>query len=381
MKRIVSFIGTRPEAIKMAPVVHALRQSRELEAVVVTTGQHREMLQQVINLFAIPVHHDLAVMQPNQTLASLTARLAAGMGNLLAEIRPAMVLAQGDTTTTFMASLSAFYQQIPFGHVEAGLRTGDLFAPFPEEANRRLTTSLTALHFPPTEESRQNLLREGVSDDCITVTGNTVIDALQMEVRQQELPDIRQRIDQAMAHTLGPGWSDRPFVLITGHRRENFGSGFDEICKAIGELAARFPGHQFIYPVHLNPNVQRPVHGFLGGRSNIRLIVPQDYRCFIALLRHCKIVLTDSGGVQEEGPSLGKPVLVMRDKTERPEGVAAGTVRLVGADAARIVASVTELLTDADSFRRMAEATNPYGDGHAAPRIVNRILDYFSLRS
>ena len=224
-------------------------------------------------------------------------------------------------------------------------------------------------------------MREGVSDDCITVTGNTVIDALQMEVRQQELPDIRQRIDQAMAHTLGPGWSDRPFVLITGHRRENFGSGFDEICKAIGELAARFPGHQFIYPVHLNPNVQRPVHGFLGGRSNIRLIVPQDYRCFIALLRHCKIVLTDSGGVQEEGPSLGKPVLVMRDKTERPEGVAAGTVRLVGADAARIVASVTELLTDADSFRRMAEATNPYGDGHAAPRIVNRILDYFSLRS
>jgi UDP-N-acetylglucosamine 2-epimerase (non-hydrolysing) len=378
MKKIVAFIGTRPEAIKMAPVVHALRQTAGMEVIVVASGQHREMLQQVVDLFAIPVHHDLAVMEPNQTLASLTARLVTGMSDLIAKLQPSMTLAQGDTTTTFVAALASFYHQIPFGHVEAGLRTGDIFAPFPEEANRRLTTPLTALHFPPTEVSRQNLLREGVPDNRITVTGNTVIDALQMEVRAQTSPDVEREINQFMSGILGANWASQEFLLITGHRRENFGDGFDEICKAIGELAARFPAYQLIYPVHLNPNVQRPVYQYLNGRSNIRLIAPLDYRHFIALLRRCKLVLTDSGGVQEEAPSLGKPVLVMRQTTERPEGVEAGTVRLVGADAGRIVANITTLLTDPDSFRKMAQAVNPYGDGHAAPRIVNRIQTYFA---
>ena len=376
MKKVAVFIGTRPEGIKMAPVIHALRRTPGLVPVVVSTGQHREMLQQVVDLFGIHVDHDLAVMQPNQTLASLTARLITRIDELLTTLTPDMALVQGDTTTVLAAALCCFYRRIPIGHVEAGLRTGDMLAPFPEEANRRLAGPLVTLHFPPTEFGRQNLLREGVPEDRILVTGNTVIDALQMEVAQQNEPTLRDTIHQQLAADLGADWDRVPYVLITGHRRENFGQGFAQICLALRELATRFPTTRFIYPVHLNPNVQKPVYDALGATPNIRLIKPCDYRLFVALMKHSRLVLTDSGGVQEEAPGLGKPVLVMRDTTERPEGVTAGTVKLVGSDAQRIVAEVSRLLTDAAAYRAMSEATNPYGDGHAAQRIADRVAAY-----
>jgi UDP-N-acetylglucosamine 2-epimerase (non-hydrolysing) len=371
MKRILLLVGTRPEAIKMAPVIKAVRDAPDMEAVVVSTGQHRELLQQVIDLFEIEIHHNLAVMQPSQTLESLTASLITSIGNLMRKVKPALALAQGDTTTAFVASLASFYQRIPFGHVEAGLRTGNLQAPFPEEANRRLISVLATLHFAPTDIGRANLLREGISPERVLVTGNTVIDALLMEVRAQQSPANVKKIERSMVQSMGSDWATHPFVLITGHRRENFGPGFAEICAAIAELAARFPTHRFVYPVHPNPNVQRPVYNLLGKKPNIRLIPAVDYRTFIAMLRKCALVLTDSGGVQEEAPSLGKPVLVMRETTERPEGVRAGTVRLVGASAKRIVSSVSELLRDTQAYQKMSEAVNPYGDGRAAPRIVN----------
>ena len=378
MKRVAVFFGTRPEAIKMAPVVKALQKAADVDAVVVSTGQHREMLEQVVDLFQINVDHSLDVMRPNQTLASLTARLMQAIDALLNEIECDFCLTQGDTTTTFVASLASFYRRIPVGHVEAGLRTGNIYSPFPEEVNRRLVSSIAALHFPPTEISRQNLLREGILDRAICVTGNTVVDALQLELEQRSDPAIEKNIRAQLASELGGGWWQRPYVLVTGHRRENFGTGFDEICKALAELSQRFPDHEFIYPVHLNPNVQGPVYERLGQQKRVRLIAPQPYRPFVALMRSCRLVLTDSGGIQEEAPSLGKPVLVMRDTTERPEGVDAGTVKLVGADATRIVDSVSELLTDNAAYRRMSEAVNPYGDGHASERIVkavNRFLD------
>jgi UDP-N-acetylglucosamine 2-epimerase (non-hydrolysing) len=378
MKTIAIFIGTRPEAIKMAPVIAAFASSGDFRPIVVSSGQHREMLQQVIELFDIRVDHDLAVMQPNQTLASLTARLVGSIDQLLERVRPDLVLAQGDTTTTFAASLGSFYRRIPFGHVEAGLRTGKIWSPYPEEANRRLTTTLTTLHFPPTDTSRQNLLREGIADEQITVTGNTVIDALNMEVARQSSPAVWQGVRRTIDAALGADWLEKPYVLITGHRRENFGAGFEQICAALAELAGRFPSHQFIYPVHLNPNVQKPVHDKLGGFPNIRLIAPLNYREFVALMRHAVLILTDSGGIQEEAPTLGKPVLVMRDDTERPEGVEAGTVALVGADRQRIASRVAELLTDPAAYRRMAEAKNPYGDGRASARIVERVRRHFS---
>jgi len=379
MKRVAVFFGTRPEAIKMAPVVKALEQAAEIEAVVVATGQHREMLQQVVDLFQIDLDHSLDVMRPNQTLASLTARLMQAIDALLGEIHCDLCLTQGDTTTTFVASLASFYRRIPVGHVEAGLRTGNMYSPFPEEVNRRLVSSMASLHFPPTEISRQNLLREGILDSAICVTGNTVVDALQLEIEQQSGPAIEKNLRAQLASELGEGWWQRPYVLVTGHRRENFGTGFEEICRAIVELSERFPDHQFIYPVHLNPNVQGPVYERLGRRKNVRLMAPLPYRPFVALMGACRLVLTDSGGIQEEAPSLGKPVLVMRDTTERPEGVDAGTVKLVGADATRIVDSVAELLTDDAAYRSMSEAVNPYGDGHASERIVeavNRFLVY-----
>jgi UDP-N-acetylglucosamine 2-epimerase (non-hydrolysing) len=372
-KKIAVFMGTRPEAIKMAPVIRALQQADGLEPIVVSTGQHREMLQQVIDLFEIKVDHDLAVMQPNQTLASLTARLITRIDELLDQVKPDMALVQGDTTTVLATALACFYRKIPTGHVEAGLRTGNIWSPFPEEANRKLAAPLITLHFPPTEFGRQNLLKEGIPDDRITVTGNTVIDALFMEIERQKRPAVRQKIDTTLAGLLGTDWRDHPYVLITGHRRENFGGGFDQICDALAELAGQFPDHRFIYPVHLNPNVQGPVYSRLGELKNIRLIPPQPYSEFVALMHHCKLVLTDSGGVQEEAPSLGKPVLVMRDTTERPEGVEAGTVRLVGADRRPIVQNVSELLTDAAAYKQMSEATNPYGDGKAAKRVANGV--------
>ncbi len=374
--RIALFIGTRPEAIKMAPVVTALAADPRFEPLVVNTGQHRELLDQVVDLFRLPVHHRLEVMQPNQSLAGLTARLITAIDGVLAETEPQMALVQGDTTTVLAATLASFYRRIPVGHVEAGLRTGNLLAPFPEEANRRLTTPLVTLHFAPTTESAANLFAEHVPAERIFVTGNTVVDALHQELRRQEEPMVAKELEARLAKFVGAGFGERPFVLVTGHRRENFGDGFQQICTALTALAQQFPRHLFIYPVHLNPNVQQVVGERLGKIENIRLIAPQPYDAFQALLARCALVLTDSGGVQEEAPSLGKPVLVMRDTTERPEGVTAGVVQLVGATSERITSEVSRLLSDEAAYRDMSEAVSPYGDGHAAERILTAMADY-----
>lgn len=372
-------MGTRPEAIKLAPVVAALRATDDFSCTVVATGQHQEMFRQVTEQFGIVVDAQLDVMRPNQTLAGLTARLMTSIDEWLATANPDLALVQGDTTTVLVSALACFYRRIPIGHVEAGLRTGNIWSPFPEEVNRRLATPLVSLHFAPTDSSRDALLREHVPADRITVTGNTVIDALFMETTAQaQDAGLRDGITRDLAALLGKGWADTPYVLITGHRRENFGQGFDEICTGIGRLAAAFPDCRFVYPVHLNPNVKEHVNRLLGGLANVQLIPPQGYRHFVALLSRCRLVLTDSGGVQEEAPSLGKPVLVMRDTTERPEGVTAGTARLIGANADAIVSHATRLLTDAAAYEAMASARNPYGDGRAADRIVERIRAYFA---
>jgi UDP-N-acetylglucosamine 2-epimerase (non-hydrolysing) len=375
-QRIAVFMGTRPEAIKMAPVVAELRRADGLEPYVINSGQHLEMIQQVIDLFDISVDAELQAMLPDQTLAGLTARLIERIDAVLAQAKPRLVLVQGDTTTVLCAALASFYRQIPLGHVEAGLRTGNIHSPFPEEANRRLVSPLTKLHFAPTETSRQALLAEHVDDRDILVAGNTVIDALLMELKRQAQPAVAQGLDGQLRQEVGPDWNQREMILVTGHRRENFGDGFTEICSALAELARRFPQMLVVYPVHLNPNVRTVVHHRLSETENIRLIAPQPYSMFVALAKTCRLILTDSGGVQEEAPTLGKPVLVMRDTTERPEGVVAGTVRLVGPNAARIVAEATTLLTDAQAYEQMANVANPYGDGHAAERIVARIRDY-----
>jgi UDP-N-acetylglucosamine 2-epimerase (non-hydrolysing) len=373
VKRIAVFIGTRPEAIKMAPVIAALRDADGLEPIVISTGQHREMLAQVIDLFGIHVDAELAAMEPNQTLAGLTSRLVDRIDKALVELAPDMVLVQGDTTTVLCAALASFYRRIVIGHVEAGLRTGNISSPFPEEANRRLTTPLVSLHFAPTETARLALLAEHVPDEQIVVTGNTVIDALLMELKRQEAPQVRRALHREFDDPLGRSWQQRQMLLVTGHRRENFGEGFQRICDALDELARRLPELLIVYPVHLNPRVKDVVHARLGSRDNIRLIPPQAYAQFVALSNACRLILTDSGGVQEEAPTLGKPVLVMRDTTERPEGVDAGAVKLVGPHADRIVAETLKLLTDNDAYDRMARVANPYGDGHAAERIVERI--------
>lgn len=375
MPRVAVLMGTRPEAIKLAPVVRALDLHPGLTPWVVNTGQHRELIDQVIDLFELKVDRNLEVMQPNQTLASLTARLMQRADEMLTTDQPDMVLVQGDTTTVLTGALASFYRGIPVGHVEAGLRTGDMAAPFPEEANRRLTTPITTLHFPPTEKSKQNLLDEGVPQQAMLVTGNTVIDALQWEVDRQRSAAAKGAIGAQLAKLVGDDIHTKPMVLITGHRRESFGGGFDEICRAIRTLATQFANHLFVYPVHLNPNVQQVVHGELGGLGNVRLVGPQPYREFVALMDRSRVVLTDSGGVQEEAPSLGKPVLVMRDTTERPEGVAAGTVKLVGPHQGPIVEQVTQLLTDESAYQAMSEVKNPYGDGQAARRIVDAVAE------
>ncbi len=378
-RNILVFMGTRPEAVKLAPVVAALRDASDFRCTVVATGQHKEMFRQVADTFGFAVDADLDVMRPNQTLAGLTARLLDGIDGWLETAKPDMALVQGDTTTVLAASLACFYRRIPIGHVEAGLRTGNIWSPFPEEANRKLATPLVALHFAPTEAARAALLREGVADETISVTGNTVIDALRIEVaRQANGSAIRAGIDGDLGKLLGADWAQWPTVLITGHRRENFGEGIEQICRAIATLAGRFPDHRFVYPVHLNPNVLTHVNRLLGGLPNVRLIAPQNYRNFVALMARCRLVLTDSGGVQEEAPSLGKPVLVMRDTTERPEGVAAGTALLTGPNAPAIVEHAARLLGDEAAYRSMASAKNPYGDGYAAERIVQRIRGYFS---
>jgi len=378
-RNVVVFMGTRPEAIKMAPVVAALAASGDLRGTVVATGQHREMFRQVADQFGFSVGANLDVMSPNQTLAQLTARLMDGIDRWLEGARPDMALVQGDTTTALVAALACFYRRIPVGHVEAGLRTGNIWSPFPEEINRRLTTPLAALHFAPTTWARAALLREGVLDEAISVTGNTVIDALFLELAAQERdPAVRAGIDRELSQVLGADWAEVPFVLITGHRRENFGEGIAQICEAIAILARRFPDHRFVYPVHLNPNVHLQVNRSLGELPNVHLVAPQGYRAFVALMARCRLVLTDSGGVQEEAPSLGKPVLVMRDTTERPEGVEAGTALLTGPRAEALVEHSVRLLTCEQDYRAMATAKNPYGDGQASPRIVERIRRWFA---
>lgn len=377
-RNILVFMGTRPEAVKLAPVVAALRSANDFRCTVVATGQHKEMFRQVAETFGFEVNADLDVMRPNQTLAGLTARLMDSIDGLLESTRPDMALVQGDTTTVLVASLACFYRRIPIAHVEAGLRTGNIWSPFPEEVNRRLATPLVTLHFAPTETARAALLREAIPEEAISVTGNTVIDALLIEVATQANDvALRARIDEELSLVVGSDWARLPMVLITGHRRENFGDGIEQICQAIATLAEDFPDHRFVYPVHLNPNVLVHVNRLLGKLPNIRLIAPQGYRNFVSLMTHCRLVLTDSGGVQEEAPSLGKPVLVMRDTTERPEGVAAGTALLTGPNAPAIIEHARRLLTNDVAYRSMATARNPYGDGHAAKRIVERIRRYF----
>lgn len=358
--------GTRPEAIKMAPVVVALRERGDIRVSVAVTAQHRQMLDQVLALFRITPEHDLDLMQPRQDLESLFSRILLGMRDVLAEARPDVLLVHGDTSTTLASALAAFYAKVPVAHVEAGLRTGNLQSPWPEEMNRRLTSPLTSLHFAPTATARDNLLREGVADASVHVTGNTVIDSL---LQVATLLDADLELGHEMAARFDFLDPQRKLVLVTGHRRENFGAGFERICAALAELATR-DDVQVVYPVHLNPSVQEPVSRLLAKRPNILLIEPQDYLPFVYLMQRAYLILTDSGGIQEEAPSLGKPVLVMRDTTERPEAVAAGTVKLVGTDAEGIVRSVAHLLDDDEAYSAMAQAHNPYGDGAAAKRIA-----------
>ena len=368
--KVLTVFGTRPEAIKMAPLVHALAKDPYFEAKVCVTAQHREMLDQVLNLFSIVPDYDLDIMQPGQGLTEITRRILEGLKPILESFKPDVVLVHGDTTTTIAASLAAFYQRIPVGHVEAGLRTGDLSSPWPEEANRTLTGHLAMYHFSPTQNARQNLLRENIPDKQIFVTGNTVIDAL-FWVRDTVLNNDNLHSELAARYPFLD--ESKKLVLVTGHRRESFGQGFEQICHALVDIAAKHQDVQIVYPVHLNPNVSEPVNRILGHVKNIILIEPQDYLPFLWLMTHAWLILTDSGGIQEEAPSLGKPVLVMRETTERPEAIEAGTVRLVGTDRQRIVEEVTHLLKDNDAWQAMSRAHNPYGDGQACERILHAL--------
>ena len=371
MKKVLMVFGTRPEAIKMCPLVSELKSATELEVRVCVTAQHREMLDQVLDLFKIEPEYDLNVMKPGQTLSLLTANILNGLDPILANFEPDIVLVHGDTTTTFSASLAAFYRQIPVGHVEAGLRTGNLNSPWPEEGNRKLTGSLATLHFAPTEQSRANLLAEGVSTDRVKITGNTVVDSLLNVV--EVIKNDSQLKAQMSAEFAYLNDTDE-VLLVTGHRRESFGGGFERICQALATIAGQRPNLQIIYPVHLNPNVQEPVNRLLRDCSNIHLIEPLDYLPFVYLMHRSTIILTDSGGIQEEAPSLGKPVLVMRNTTERPEAVTAGTVKLVGTDVELICTEVSRLLDEKSYYQAMSFAHNPYGDGKACERIKQALL-------
>ena len=372
MKKVLLVFGTRPEAIKMAPLVHRLMAEPEsFDVKVCVTAQHRQMLDQVLKIFDIVPDIDLNVMKPGQDLFDVTASVLLGMKCVFSQNQTDAVLVHGDTTTTLATAMAGFYAGVPVGHVEAGLRTHDVYAPFPEEFNRQVASKVTRWHFAPTELSRANLLSERVKPEAITVTGNTVIDALHWVLGRIEADATRaQGLARQLDAMLPFDWGRERFVLITGHRRENFGDGFLQICEGLHELAARFRDVRFVYPVHLNPNVQQPVRALLGALPNVHLIEPLDYEPFVYLLKHCHLVLTDSGGIQEEAPSLGKPVLVMRQVTERPEAVQAGTVQLVGADRVRIVEGVARLLHDEALYRTMARAHNPYGDGKACERIA-----------
>jgi UDP-N-acetylglucosamine 2-epimerase (non-hydrolysing) len=371
LKKILIVFGTRPEAIKMAPLVKAFeKETDNFEMKVCITAQHREMLDQVLQLFDIQPHYDLDIMKSGQDLYDITSKVLLGMRDVLDDFKPDVVLVHGDTTTTLGASLASFYQKIAVGHVEAGLRTGDIYSPWPEEANRCLTSQISKYHFAPTQTNKNNLLNEGITSH-IVITGNTVIDTLFM-VRERLANDTKLADDiTQQISTKGYKISDRKVVLVTGHRRENFGDGFLSICSALKDLAQSHTDVDFVYPVHLNPNVQKPVKEILSDINNVYLIDPLDYLPFVFLLNHSHLVLTDSGGIQEEAPSLGKPVIVMRDTTERPEAVEAGTVILVGTDYDNIKQNVTRLLTDKIYYEKMSYAHNPYGDGNACNKIIH----------
>lgn len=372
--RVLTVFGTRPEAIKMAPLAKLLAEDSAFDARVCVTGQHRQMLDQVLALFEIEPEFDLNIMKAGQDLSDITVRILQALKAVFAEFRPDIVLVHGDTTTTFATALACYYHQIPVGHVEAGLRTGNLYSPWPEEGNRCLTGALAEYHFAPTQSAQQNLLQENKPESRIFITGNTVIDAL-LEVLQK----IQQ--NRPLATELAQRYpflaEDKKMILVTGHRRESFGGGFERICQALAEIAQQHPEVQIVYPVHLNPNVQEPVQRLLSGIENIYLIEPQDYLPFVYLMHRSYLILTDSGGIQEEAPSLAKPVLVMRETTERPEAVAAGTVKLVGTDVAQIIAETNKLLTSPQDYQKMAQAHNPYGDGKACQRIVDVIKNAF----
>lgn len=379
MKKVMLVFGTRPEAIKMAPLVKEFRKyTDKFQTIVCVTGQHRQMLDQVLDIFEITPDFDLNIMKQGQDLYDVTARVLTGMRDVLKEAKPDVVLVHGDTTTSTAAALSAFYQQIPVGHVEAGLRTHNIYSPWPEEMNRQITGRIATYHFAPTPLSKSNLLAEGVAEEKITVTGNTVIDALYQVVEKiKSSPSLSATLQQELTnagYNTGRLSHEKKLVLITGHRRENFGEGFMSMCRAIKALTEKYPDVDFVYPMHLNPNVREPIHNVFGrnldGLSNMFFIEPLEYLGFMYLMEKSTMVLTDSGGIQEEAPGLGKPVLVMRDTTERPEALDAGTVRLVGTDYDKIIREVSALLDDAAHYNTMAKAVNPYGDGNACQRIV-----------
>ena len=369
MKKVLLVFGTRPEAIKMAPLAIALKAlNEEFETKVCVTGQHREMLDQVLSLFELKPDFDLNLMKPGQTLADITSGVLTGLNEVFDTWLPDVILVHGDTATTFAASLAAYYHKVQVGHVEAGLRTGDIYSPWPEEANRQLTSVLTQYHFAPTQNSYDNLIKENIDATNIVITGNTVIDAL---LTVKEKVETDQEMQARFAQQFDFLDASKKLILVTGHRRENFGQGFEDICLALANIAQKNPDVQIVYPVHLNPNVQKPVNELLSGIDNIKLIEPQDYLPFVYLMNKSYLILTDSGGIQEEAPSLGKPVLVMRDTTERPEAVSAGTVKLVGTNPVVIEDSVMELLENQDLYKKMTEAHNPYGDGTACQQIIN----------
>lgn len=383
MRKVLLVFGTRPEAIKMAPLVKELQKQKErIETVVCVTGQHREMLDQVLEIFDIKPDYDLNIMKRGQDLYDVTARVLTGMREVLKEIKPDIVLVHGDTTTSTAAALAAFYQQIPVGHVEAGLRTHNIYSPWPEEMNRLLTGRLATYHFSPTPLSRNNLIKESINDRNIIVTGNTVIDALYWVVdkikNNKELDNELESVLSKAGYDVNRLDNGKKLVLITGHRRENFGDGFINMCTAIKDLTIKHPNVDFVYPMHLNPNVRKPIHEVFGedlsGLKNMFFIEPLEYLSFVYLMEKSSIVLTDSGGIQEEAPGLGKPVLVMRDTTERPEALNAGTVKLVGTDYNKIVNEVSSLIDDKTAYEKMSKAVNPYGDGLACRRIVNALL-------
>lgn len=370
-KKILTVFGTRPEAIKMAPLVHALKESNHFNVKVCVTAQHRQMLDQVLEIFDIKTDYDLNIMKPGQTLHGITSSILAGLSPILEDLKPDLVLVHGDTTTTFATALAAYYEQIMIGHIEAGLRTGNIYSPWPEEGNRKLTCAIANYHFAPTEGAKENLLQEGVSATDIVVTGNTVIDALHMARKKLQK---NESLVQSMHSKFNYLDSGCKLVLVTGHRRESFGEGFERICKALHKIATLQTNVQIVYPVHLNPNVQEPVNRLLSGLNNVYLIEPQQYLPFCYLMDRASIILTDSGGIQEEAPSLGKPVLVMRETTERPEAVDSGTVKLVGTDINLIFEQTSLLLRNSEEYEKMSKAHNPYGDGSACERITNFLI-------